>query len=173
MKGDFPEAIEFLEEAMAICHKADLPFMQVFSTAPLGRAYALTGRLTEGLELIKEAVDKSAGLGMMFCHTFSLFYLADAYLLAGQIGEAVEAAERSLYLSRKYRMRGYEVWALHYLGEVSSHPQNLNADKAEDYYRQAMTLAEELGMRPYIARCHLGLGRLYRGRKTGQKPGNT
>jgi hypothetical protein len=28
------------------------------------------------------------------------------------------------------------------------------------YYRDAMTLATELGMRPLIAHCHLGLGRL-------------
>jgi hypothetical protein len=31
-----------------------------------------------------------------------------------------------------------------------------------DHYRQALVLAEELGMRPLVAHCHLGLGRLYR-----------
>ena len=29
-----------------------------------------------------------------------------------------------------------------------------------DCYQQAITLAQELGMRPLVARCHLGLGRL-------------
>jgi lipopolysaccharide biosynthesis regulator YciM len=29
-------------------------------------------------------------------------------------------------------------------------------------YRAAMTLATELGMRPLVAHCHLGLGNLYR-----------
>ena len=33
--------------------------------------------------------------------------------------------------------------------------------QAEAHYQQAMALAEELGMRPLIAHCHLGLGRLY------------
>ena len=28
-------------------------------------------------------------------------------------------------------------------------------------YRQALALAEELGMRPLLAHCHLGLGTLY------------
>ena len=37
---------------------------------------------------------------------------------------------------------------------------------AEDWYRQALALAEELGMRPLAAHCHLGLGTLYR--RTGQ-----
>ena len=33
--------------------------------------------------------------------------------------------------------------------------------QAEVYYQQALALAEELGMRPLVAHCHLGLGRLY------------
>jgi len=32
---------------------------------------------------------------------------------------------------------------------------------AEAYYQQALALAEELGMRPLMAHCHHGLGRLY------------
>ncbi len=34
--------------------------------------------------------------------------------------------------------------------------------EAEDYYHQALALAEELGTRPPMAQCHLGPGRLYR-----------
>jgi len=34
-------------------------------------------------------------------------------------------------------------------------------------HRQALALAEELGMRPLAAHCHLGLGNLYR--RTGQR----
>ena len=34
-------------------------------------------------------------------------------------------------------------------------------DQAEAHYRQALTLADELGMRPLVAHCHLGLGTLY------------
>ena len=34
-------------------------------------------------------------------------------------------------------------------------------EQAEAYYRQALALAEELGMRPLQAHCHLGLGTVY------------
>jgi hypothetical protein len=37
----------------------------------------------------------------------------------------------------------------------------LKAEEAEAHYRQALTLAEELGMRPLQAHCHRGLGTLY------------
>jgi hypothetical protein len=36
-----------------------------------------------------------------------------------------------------------------------------------DSYRAAMALAAELGMRPLVAHCHLGLGKLYR--RTGNR----
>jgi Tetratricopeptide repeat len=38
---------------------------------------------------------------------------------------------------------------------------------AEDHYREALALAEELEMRPLVAHCHLGLGKLYR--RTGKR----
>ena len=34
-------------------------------------------------------------------------------------------------------------------------------EQAEAHYQQALALAEELGMRPLVAHCHHGLGRLY------------
>ena len=33
--------------------------------------------------------------------------------------------------------------------------------QAAAHYQQALTLAEELGMRPLVAHCHRGLGTLY------------
>jgi hypothetical protein len=33
---------------------------------------------------------------------------------------------------------------------------------AEGHYGQALALADELGMHPLVAHCHLGLGTLYR-----------
>jgi tetratricopeptide (TPR) repeat protein len=41
------------------------------------------------------------------------------------------------------------------------------AEEAERYYREALALAKELGMRPLVAHCHLGLGKLYR--RTGKR----
>ena len=37
---------------------------------------------------------------------------------------------------------------------------------AEGHYRQAVALAEELDMRPHVARCHAGLANLYQ--RTGK-----
>jgi hypothetical protein len=51
--------------------------------------------------------------------------------------------------------------ALHQLGVVHTHADPPDAAQAEAHYQQALALAEALGMRPLVAHCHLGLGRLY------------
>ena len=48
----------------------------------------------------------------------------------------------------------------HVLGEAAA-CDTLSIDKAEHYYLAAITLAEELEMRPLLARNYLGIGRLY------------
>ena len=53
------------------------------------------------------------------------------------------------------------------LGDIATHPDRFDAECGETYYRKALTLAEECAMRPLIAHCHLGLGKLYR--RTGQR----
>jgi hypothetical protein len=42
------------------------------------------------------------------------------------------------------------------------HPAGFDPENAEADYREAMTLAASLGMRPLVAHCHGGLGKRYR-----------
>jgi hypothetical protein len=43
-----------------------------------------------------------------------------------------------------------------------THPDDFDAERGEIHYRQALILSEPRGMRPLVAHCHLGLGKLYR-----------
>ena len=55
------------------------------------------------------------------------------------------------------------------LGEIASHHDNPDVATAEAHYGAAMTLASELSMRPLIAHCHLGLGKVHRRTGDGVK----
>ena len=55
---------------------------------------------------------------------------------------------------------------LRLLGDIAAYPDCFEADTAEAHYRQALALAEALGLRPLKAHCHLGLGKLFR--RTGE-----
>jgi hypothetical protein len=52
-------------------------------------------------------------------------------------------------------------------GDIATHPDRFEAERAEAHYRKALALAEPRGMRPLIAHCHLGLGTLYT--RTGKR----
>ena len=53
--------------------------------------------------------------------------------------------------------------ALHLLGDIATYTDRFDAETGETHYRQALALAEPRGMRPLVAHCNLGLGKLYRG----------
>src|SRR5262249_8001055 len=74
---------------------------------------------------------------------------------------AMELALRALEFSRNHKQRGYQAYALRLLGEIAVRREPPEHGQAEAHYRQALTLAEELGMRPLQAHCHRGLGTLY------------
>ncbi len=159
VKGDLDKAIPMLERSLDICRNAPVrPFLP-FTLAELGYAYLHSGSVPKSVTLLEEAVNQpTLGLGGLLHHS----WLGEAYLLANQRERAVEVAQRALELARDRNERGHEAWALRSLGQIASHGDRLNVEKAEDYYRQAIALAEELGMRPFQTHCHLGLGRLYR-----------
>jgi tetratricopeptide (TPR) repeat protein len=91
-------------------------------------------------------------------------YLGEAYLLTNRRADALECARRALDAAREGDQRGHEARALCLLGEVNA--RHDPPDCAEGHYREALALAEELGMRPLVAHCHLGLGKLYQRRGT-------
>ena len=88
-------------------------------------------------------------------------------MLAGRLEEAHALAARTLALARRYQERGHEAYTLRLLGDIAARREPPEAEQAEAHYRLALALADELGMRPLQAHCHLGLGTLYAA--TGQR----
>jgi tetratricopeptide (TPR) repeat protein len=83
------------------------------------------------------------------------------HMLAGRLEEAYTFAERALAHARAHQERGHQAYALRLLGEIAAHRTPPEVEQVEAYYQQALALADELGMRPLQAHCHLGLGTLY------------
>jgi tetratricopeptide (TPR) repeat protein len=127
----------------------------------LGAAYTLAGRTVEALPLLEQAVEQGVARRLMLDHALRVAWLSEAYLLAGRLDEAYAQAQRVLGFSRAHQERGHEAYALRLLGAVAGQRKSPDAEQSEAYYQQALALAEELGMRPLQAHCHLGLGTLY------------
>jgi len=61
-----------------------------------------------------------------------------------------------------FQIPGDEAAALYELGAIRTHVSTPDVAQAGARFQEALTLADELRMRPLVAHCHLGLGKLYR-----------
>src|SRR5262249_7744238 len=130
-----------------------------YIAAALSAAYSLTGRADEAHALVNGAVEgyrrhRSHGRPALI-----LLCAGMTCLSAGQIDEAVSHAREARALTCRLGARGAEAHALCLNGDIAA---AVGADDAEGYYRQTLALAEPRGMRPLVAHCHLGLGKLHR-----------
>jgi hypothetical protein len=75
--------------------------------------------------------------------------------------DAATAGRRAFALAVKRKERAQEAYAERLLAEVASRAHPHDIAEAERHYQRAASLAEALGMRPLLAHCHLGLGKVY------------
>jgi tetratricopeptide (TPR) repeat protein len=164
-KGDLHQAIACLERGLEVCRVWDIPLFYFILSSNLGYAYVLAGRVSDALPLLEQSVSTDA-IGNMSATV--RIWLSEAYLRLGRLDEALAVAVRGLEFCRTHAQQGDQAWALRLLGEIHAHRHPPEAELAETAHREALALADALGMRPLQAHCHHGLGRLYR--QTGRAP---
>ena len=120
-----------------------------------GTGPPLVDHLPETRETIERAIDLRVDLRNSFMP------LGEGFLLVGRNNEATRLARWALDVAREHKGRGCEALALRLRGEIALRRDSPDMEEADAAYHQAMAWAEELGMRPLVAHCHLGLAKLY------------
>ena len=162
-RGDLAAAIPLLEQSLEICHRSEVLFAFPFIAAHLARGYALAGRRDEAVTLLQQAVERSAA-GVKVGLPLWTAWVAECHLAEGRISEAADLASRALERARLHAEAGHEAWILRLLGDIEAARDPVDGQRAHAHYRAALAQATDLGMRPLIAHCHLGLGRMEAGR---------
>jgi tetratricopeptide (TPR) repeat protein len=160
-QGDLRRALPLLEQAMDICQDADFPAFFASTAAALGAVYTLAGHIAKAMPLLTRALEQTTATERVEPQVFCRLFLGEAQVLTGHLEEARTLTEYTLTLARERQERGHQAYAMRLLGEIAAHRAPPDVDQATVHYRQALTLAKELGMRPLMAHCHLGLGTLY------------
>jgi tetratricopeptide (TPR) repeat protein len=158
-RGELSRATRVLERVLDLCRTWQIVIGRPVAAATLGVAYALAGRREEALRLVVGAIDEGRRRENHIRPAAIPLCAGTAYLLAGQIDAAASHVREALTLSRRLEARASEAHALCLAGDVASARE---AKDAEGCYREAQVLADTLGMRPLVAHCYLGLGKLYR-----------
>jgi class 3 adenylate cyclase/tetratricopeptide (TPR) repeat protein len=159
LRGNAREAVGIFDHLLRLCKAHDLDAYISRIMAALGCANARSGQIQDGLQLLQEAVAMDRSDEARTTHAFALTALAEASLLAGDIEKALTHVTASLRQAVRFQERGEEAYArwlhatiLSVRGDCSQAAGRMFVDAAE--------LAAELGMKPLLAHCHLGLGDL-------------
>jgi tetratricopeptide (TPR) repeat protein len=163
LTGDWARARSLIERWIAVVRDGNvvlhLPWAVASSAwvlAQLGEASEASNRLRDGGQLVEGLAAK----GIVGLSGWDYLALGRAGLLLGRLDEARRLGDGAIESSP--RQLGFAAHALHLLGDIATHPDRFDAEVGEVHYRNALALAEPRGMRPLVAHCHLGLGKLYR-----------
>ena len=156
-RGDLPEAIATLERAVRTCRTGDVPVIFALAASPLGSAYCLTGKAEAALDLLKEAIEQAIAIGDPFGHWLRAAGQRRSLPPHGTSWRSAPAGQ-----ARSRNQQGGQGSRGHGLGPPPEGRGRRSdpplVDEAEAAYRDALTMAHEMGMRPLAARCRLGLG---------------
>ena len=160
------KSIPYLERSVHLSRVGS--FANMFrAMSALGYAYALSGRIADALPLLDQCASQDLSETRTYSVPRAYLWTGEAYLVAGRLNEATQMALRAQDLAQQRRERGGLASALRLLGEIAVHRDPPEVESAEAHYRQALVAAEEMGMRPLAAHCHLGLGKLFH--RTGDR----
>jgi class 3 adenylate cyclase/tetratricopeptide (TPR) repeat protein len=163
LEGDWVRARSLVEHGVAAYRSGNIVLNLPHAVACSAWALGQAGETGEALSRFREGeqlLEREGERGIVGIHPEACHALGRAALLLERLGEAQRLGERALHSSPSHP--GFAAHAHHLLGDVAGHPKRFDADRAQTHYRQALALAEARAMRPLVAHCHLGLGRLYR-----------
>ncbi|HYB44876.1 MAG TPA: tetratricopeptide repeat protein, partial [Candidatus Methylomirabilis sp.] len=160
-RGQLDRALPLLQKSLDACREKNLDVWRPIPSSLLGLTCVLLGRMDEGLRLLEDGVGLTEALGLRAYLALWTTHLGEGLLAAGQPERARATTQRALELAQLHKERGHQAWALRLRADIAARAGAAATEEAVDAYHQALSLGEELGMRPLVARSHLGLGQLH------------
>jgi len=161
LRGDWLKARSRFEHGLTAYRSGNIGLSVPHAVAASAWVLAQIGEADEALRYLREGeqllLDRPERAGVDQ-QSADYHALARAGLLLHRLQEARRFGELAVDSSPDHP--AWKAYAIHLLGDVATHPEQFDAERGETYYRQALALAEPRSMRPLVAHCHLGLGKL-------------
>ncbi len=162
LKGDWLKARTLVEHWIVTVRSGNVALHLPWAVAASAWALAQIGETDEALERVHEAeelLERQAAHGIVSHRGWAYHAAGRACSVIGQRERARHLAERAVGTSQ--HQPGFAAHALHLLGDLASQSDQFDPESSTAHYREALALAQKHGMRPLIAHCHLGLGKVY------------
>jgi class 3 adenylate cyclase/tetratricopeptide (TPR) repeat protein len=163
LKGDWATARSRVEHWIAMLRTGNVAIQLPSAVACSAWALAQTGEASEALNRVRESerlLERQTARGIVGNRSSGYHAVSRACLLLGRLDEARRLGDRSVESAQ--HQPGFAAHALCLLGDIATHPDGFDAERGAVHYREALALARLHGMRPLVAHCHRGLGKLYR-----------
>jgi tetratricopeptide (TPR) repeat protein len=160
-RGNFPEAIRLLKHGLTLCEVTGARLIFAWVASYIGSAYVHSGRISEGISYLEQGAETLTTLRVMLRRSLVIGWLGEGYLCAGRIDDAADCAGKALGFAQNQQECGNEAEALRLLGDIALRRGGSEMEVATERYRQAMTIGKDLGLRPLLARCHVGIGKAH------------
>jgi class 3 adenylate cyclase/tetratricopeptide (TPR) repeat protein len=161
-RGEMASAISTLERGLGVARERDVPVFAFLMASHLVYVHALSGHPARTHPWLDQLVAQAVSEKFEFFRTTAVASLAEACRLSGRTGDADRLASHALDVARARHELGGQTWLLQLSGKIAADRDPPDQAHAQTHYRKALDVARELGMRPLVAHCHLGLGKLYR-----------
>jgi class 3 adenylate cyclase/tetratricopeptide (TPR) repeat protein len=159
-RGQIERALAPLARSLEICEEASLSVWRPIAATLLGACLMSLDRKDDGIALLRDGVRRAESLGVMAYLSRWMVHLAEGLLAIGDVATARVTADRAMALALTHGERAHEAMAWRVLGDVAA--KEAGFDAARQAYEQTLALAEELALRPQLARAHFDLGRMQR-----------
>jgi class 3 adenylate cyclase/tetratricopeptide (TPR) repeat protein len=162
LKGDWLKARALVEHWIVTVRSGNVALHLPWAVAASAWALAQIGETEQALERVHEAeelLERQAAHGIVSHRGWAYHAAGRACWVLGQCERAGHLAERAVGTSQ--HQPGFAAHALHLLGDLASQSDQFDPESSTAHYREALALAQKHGMRPLIAHCHLGLGKVY------------
>jgi class 3 adenylate cyclase/tetratricopeptide (TPR) repeat protein len=162
LMGEWANGCALIERWMVLSRSGSPLLQYGYAVSSYAWVLAQLGKTKESEESLREGeqvLEASAAQGTVLHHGWGYESLGRASLLLGRVDDARRFGDRAIQCTPNYS--GYAAHAFQLLGDVASHSDQFDAASSEAYYHRALAIAEPNGMRPLIAHCRIGLGKLH------------
>jgi class 3 adenylate cyclase/tetratricopeptide (TPR) repeat protein len=153
-------AVKELETALQLARSNDISLLIPSAMRYLGPAYALTHRLIDANDLLHEAIERTTAHGLLGMRIWSSAALGAVQTSSAAIDKARQTLLNAFELAEQHRFRPVQAIVMRSLGIL--HEKCGDSETAEQHYRRAILLSDELGMQPELAHARMVLAMLLR-----------
>ncbi len=154
------KALEFLEEGLEASRRHNNPNHKARALINIGLSHVALKDYELAAKVYEEALQIGREIGETTVEAQALANLGEAHDRMGNYAKAMELTMQALDLARNNDIRAGEAFCLHYLGVTLLHMGK--NDEATLRLREALAVAEEISLRPQVAKVHKALFEVHR-----------